>query len=243
MADAHAGAGDDASLLAFLAAVPTLGDALLIAGDLFEFWFAWRTAVPRRGFAVAAALLRLAEGVPVYLLGGNHDRWGHGFWGDQRGVMWAPDELRLVVGSRPVLALHGDGLTEGSRRARLIRRAVAHPATTGAVRLLHPDLILPLVARLAPRLKSESDPASRAGARDRQVAWAEKRLAAEPALGALIMAHTHLPHVAELRSGQILLNPGAWCEGGAFATLDAGGAELRRFSPAGPPRPSGDGNR
>ena len=39
---------------------------LLINGDLFDFWFEWRTAIPRTGFRVLAALGDLVDaGVPV----------------------------------------------------------------------------------------------------------------------------------------------------------------------------------
>ena len=54
VADAHLGAAPHSvteAFLAFLEQVPDLGDALLINGDLFDFWFAYRHAIPRHGFA------------------------------------------------------------------------------------------------------------------------------------------------------------------------------------------------
>ena len=55
VSDAHLGVTPpavEAALLAFLDAVPTLGDCLLINGDLFDFWFAYSRVIPRRGFHV-----------------------------------------------------------------------------------------------------------------------------------------------------------------------------------------------
>ena len=60
VSDAHLGYAPpsvEAALLEFLDAVPSLGDALLVNGDLFEFWFAYATALPRHAFRVAAALV------------------------------------------------------------------------------------------------------------------------------------------------------------------------------------------
>jgi len=60
--DAHLGRGSretERALLAFLDAVPSLGDGLLVTGDLFEFWFSYGRAVPRRGSRVVAALAAL----------------------------------------------------------------------------------------------------------------------------------------------------------------------------------------
>ena len=59
VADAHLGQGaspEAAAFHAFLAAVPDLGDALLINGDLFDFWFEYGAAIPRRHFQSVARL-------------------------------------------------------------------------------------------------------------------------------------------------------------------------------------------
>ena len=64
VSDAHLGVTPPAveeALLAFLDAVPTLGDCLLLNGDLSEVWFSDSRVVPRRGFPVAATLATLAR--------------------------------------------------------------------------------------------------------------------------------------------------------------------------------------
>src|SRR5439155_1357153 len=51
VADAHLGqvpAAIESAFHRFLAAVPDLGQALLINGDLFDFWFEYRAVIPRR---------------------------------------------------------------------------------------------------------------------------------------------------------------------------------------------------
>src|SRR5205807_954207 len=59
VADAHLGQVPPATVAAFhrfLDAVPDLGDALLINGDLFDFWFEYRSVIPRRHFGTMAKL-------------------------------------------------------------------------------------------------------------------------------------------------------------------------------------------
>src|SRR5688500_11757620 len=80
VSDAHPRRAVEAALLAFLERVPDLGDALLVNGDLFDFWFEYRRVIPRTGFRVAAALAALRKRVPIVMIGGNHDRWGGDFW-------------------------------------------------------------------------------------------------------------------------------------------------------------------
>jgi UDP-2,3-diacylglucosamine hydrolase len=241
LSDAHLGAtpaAAETALLAFLDAVPDLGDALLLNGDLFDFWFAYRHAVPRRALPVVGALAALGRRLPIAVVGGNHDRWGSEFWGRDLGFRYSRRRLRLNVDGRSVLALHGDRLAEGPLLARLLHGAIDNPLTTGAFHLLHPDLGIPLVRRLAPLLgerKAEGPTHDASAARQR--AWATRALAADPTIDAIVMGHTHRPVAAELLPGRWYLNPGAWFDGWRYGVLRAGGAELARFTPAAPPPP------
>ena len=74
VSDAHLGvapAAVEEVLLEFLHACPTLGDCLLINGDLFDFWFTYSRVIPRRGFHVAAALASLRGRMPIVMVGGT----------------------------------------------------------------------------------------------------------------------------------------------------------------------------
>ena len=71
----------------------------------------------------------------------------------------------------------------------------------------------------------------------RQRAWAAGLLSAEPALGLVIMGHTHWAELAELFPSRAYLNPGAWFDGYRYALVTETGAELREFTPRVPPLP------
>ena len=236
VSDAHLGVTPPAveeRLLAFLEAVPELGDCLLVNGDLFDFWYSYRQVIPRRGFRVAAALAALARRLPVVMVGGNHDRWGGDFWERDVGLRFHPDQLRFRIGPREVVAVHGDGLTETRRRAALLHRVINHPATSAAYRILHPDFGLRVVDTLSPHLGDHTmDEAKLAEAGRRQQAWAEALLAREPALGLVIMGHTHRAALIRDARGAEYLNPGAWFDGLRYAVAGPSRSELRAFPPA-----------
>jgi UDP-2,3-diacylglucosamine hydrolase len=102
VSDAHLGAAPadtEEALEAFLEAVPRLGDALLVNGDLFDFWFAYRHVIPRRGARVLSLLGALARKLPIVMTGGNHDRWGDSFWESDLGIRFSGGELRFEVGA------------------------------------------------------------------------------------------------------------------------------------------------
>jgi len=234
VSDAHLGVASsdvEAGLLDFLDAVPTLGDCLLINGDLFDFWFTYSRVIPRRGFHVAAALARLRRRLPIVMVGGNHDRWDRGFWQRDLEVDFNPLRATFQLGRRTVTAIHGDGLAEPRWQARLIHGVIQHPATAAVYRFLHPDLGLRLVDLLSPMLgdhTAEKSKLARAAARQRQ--WAERLLANEPDIGLLVMAHTHQAALSTSPNGRQYLNPGAWFDGFRYAVATEDGAELCEFS-------------
>jgi UDP-2,3-diacylglucosamine hydrolase len=233
VSDAHLGvasSGVEDALLEFLDAVPTLGDCLLINGDLFDFWFTYSRVIPRRGFHVAAALARLRRRLPIVMVGGNHDRWDSGFWQRDLGVDFNPLRATFQLGHRTVTAIHGDGLAEPRWQARLIHRVIQHSATAAVYRVLHPDLGLRLVDLLSPILGDHTvDETKLARAAARQREWAERLLANEPQVGLLIMGHTHQAVLSTSATGRQYLNPGAWFDGFRYAVATERGAELRRW--------------
>jgi UDP-2,3-diacylglucosamine hydrolase len=232
--DAHLGREPpetERAFLAFLEAVPELGDGLLVAGDLFEFWFAWRRAVPRRGTRVVARLATLRARIPVLFVGGNHDRWGGEFWEREVGIEFAPRAARFTAGRRSGLVLHGDGVAETHWSARLLGRVTSHRLTIGAFRLVHPDLACWAVDRLSGVLGDATrDPGVLRAAAQRQRAWAVEVLRREPELDLIVMGHTHIPAAEEIEPGRWYLNPGAWRDGYRYAVIEGGTARLAAFA-------------
>jgi UDP-2,3-diacylglucosamine hydrolase len=232
--DAHLGRESgkiEEGFLAFLDRVPTLGDGLLITGDLFEFWFTWGRTTPRRGARVAGALAGLRRRMPIMFAGGNHDRWGGSYWDGDLGIEFVPGEGRFSVGAATGLVHHGDGLADAHWSGRLLNRVTRHPFTVSAFGALHPTVGLWLVDRLSgvlgDRVRSEEELAE--GAR-RQQAWARARLDRDPELHIVVMGHTHRAALSVEPEGRIYLNPGAWFDGGRYALLSEGTASLERFS-------------
>ena len=230
LSDAHVGATPPAveeALLAFLECAPTLGDCLLLNGDIFDFWFAYRRLIPRRGFEVAAAIRRVRRRMPVAMVGGNHDRWGEDFWEQDLDVRFAPLEMELTIGERRVLAVHGDGVTESHWSAELLQRITRHPAFVSLWRHAPPSFAFWVADRMSHSLGNtvREEELLRA-ASERQRVWGELKLKDNPDLGCVVMGHTHRPVLTEPFPGRQFLNPGAWLDGFRYGVVTADGAEL-----------------
>jgi len=234
VSDAHLGAVPPTvteALLDFLDRVHTLGDSLLVNGDLFDFWFSYRRVIPREGFAVAAALGAVRKRIPVVMIGGNHDRWGGDFWSRDLGITFDPIESTFSLDTVQTLAIHGDGLTEQHWSAGLMHRITSSGLTIALWRAIHPDVGYWLADKLSLVLgNTTQDEGLLDRAAERQFDWARRRLAADPALGLVVMGHTHRAVVSEIEPSRRYLNPGAWFDGHRYAVATASGAELRTYS-------------
>ncbi|MGA0920271.1 MAG: UDP-2,3-diacylglucosamine diphosphatase [Gemmatimonadaceae bacterium] len=213
IADAHLGvapAETERELLAFLRAFPSDGRALVINGDLFDFWFEWKEAVPRRGVRVLGELARLHDaGVEILWIAGNHDCWGGEVLRRDLGLAYHMGAWRGSIGGWDTLIEHGDGLraVEDAPYRRL-RRVLRHPLSIWAYRRLHPDWGTWLALRSSHTSRNMRPRDGGEGLR--QVAASTLSHAGAPQL--YVLAHSHVATLEPLGTG-IFGNPGAWLDG------------------------------
>jgi UDP-2,3-diacylglucosamine hydrolase len=229
ISDIHLGHASDATerlLLSFLRALPGRAASLLINGDLFEFWFEWKTVVPRSGVRVLAALMDLRDaGVPVTMLAGNHDCWGGDVLRDA-GVDFQFGPWTGLLGGWRARVEHGDGLRPREDRGyRALRRVLRNRLAIRAFRALHPDL--------ASRLAMGSSHASRTyqpkdygrGLR----AVAEATLTADPSLELLVYGHSHVAALERVPNGNVYANAGSWLDAPTFLAITPERIALRQW--------------
>ena len=195
----------------FLAHVAADASKLLINGDLFDFWFEYRTVIQAQHYRVLSALTEVREaGIEIQFVGGNHDAWGGEFL-RQVGLELVPDPIELELAGRRALVVHGDGVGRGDLGYRILKRIIRSPVSVWAFRMLHPDL----GGRIA-RFVSTTDAklADAAGANLERAAelasWAKAELERRPELELVLAGHTHTPTVTEFFPGRFYVNTGDW---------------------------------
>lgn len=230
ISDAHLGfapAEVERAVISFLRHVATSGGSLIINGDLFEFWFEWKTVIPRRGFRTLAALADVADaGVPVVMIAGNHDCWGGDILRQDVGVDYQFGPWLGDLAGWHTRVEHGDGLRpREDRRYRLLRRVLRNPLAIRSFRWVHPDL--------STRLATNSSHASRTyaardggrGLRDAAVREGE----ADPSLELIVFGHSHVATLERLPGGAIYANPGSWLDAPTFLRVTTDHVALRRW--------------
>jgi UDP-2,3-diacylglucosamine hydrolase len=232
--DAHLGSaepGDEEAFHQFLDAVPSLGTRLLITGDLFDFWFEYRSVIPRRPFRTLARIAALRDcGVPVEVFGGNHDRWGGSFWTRDLGIPFHRDGADLVLAGRTTWAHHGDGLAEEKLGGKVIHAVTRNPVTIRVFSLLHPTVGFWLADRLSGTL---SEGTKLDAVLDRAAAgqerFARQVLADRKDLQLVLLAHTHRQRLVEVEPGRFYLNAGQWVRDRQYAVVDRHAIRMLRW--------------
>jgi UDP-2,3-diacylglucosamine hydrolase len=214
-------------VLRFLDTLDPDRDALNIVGDLFDFWFAYRRAIPRGGFAILSHLHSLRRaGMPITFVGGNHDFWALPFLRDEIGLEVVDGSLSRPIQGRSFFIAHGDGLGSGDHGYKLLKRVLRNPVAIALYRLIHPDIGIRL-ATLSSHMSREHQ-APGPGVAERL--YDEVAI---PAFAAghevVVLGHVHLPTLREAE-GLAMVILGDWVESHTYLRVENGDLHLERFT-------------
>jgi UDP-2,3-diacylglucosamine hydrolase len=213
VSDTHLGVASpqiERSFVSFLRGLAGEARSLVINGDLFDFWFEWKTVIPRRSFRALAALAELRDaGVEVLWVAGNHDCWGGEVLREDVGVSYIVGPWDGSIASWKTRIEHGDGLRDKEDRGyRMIRPIMRNRFAIKAFRMLHPDW--------ASRVAQGSSNASRTyraldegrGLRD----YAAGQLTQSNDLDLLVYGHSHVPALERVDNAGVFANAGSWLD-------------------------------
>ncbi|PPK88811.1 UDP-2,3-diacylglucosamine hydrolase [Neolewinella xylanilytica] len=219
-------------------------DAIYLVGDLFEFWFEWRYAVPRGYVRFLGKLAEVADaGVPLHVFTGNHDLWMKDYLHQEVGATIHHAPVRTTIDGCKVFVGHGDGLGPGDYGYKRLKKVMTAPWAKWLYARLHPNAAIGLANYFSGKSRDSqpSDEAFRGPENEWLVAYSEQKLARDAELDYLIFGHRHLPIDYTLSNGRTrYLNLGEWLNYQTYVRLDAGEASLLHwtgFAPA-PRRPS-----
>ena len=223
--DAHLGAAPPEMEEAFHRWLEYAGERaglIFLNGDLFDFWFEWGSVVPSGHTRVLGALARIVDaGVPIHLMGGNHDWWGGRYLRDEIGLTLHKDEIRISLAGHRCLVAHGDGLGGGDLGYRILKQVLRSRVARGAFRWIHPDLAS-AIARKVSRTDVESGVEVAKPRAESLERWARERLMDDEEIDAVILGHCHLPGHVEIAPGRFYLNAGDWLTHATYIVLEEG---------------------
>ncbi len=199
---------------------------LVLAGDIFDFWFDYPHFRLKGYEEVLQALDAVrAAGTRIHFVGGNHDIWAAPYLAERYGCEPGGGALDLLLDGLRVRVDHGDGMLGKDWLYGTFRAVVRQPAGVALAKSLHPELLyafsrwLSGVSRQATR---EEAAAIEAKARR----WLSRQAAG--AWDLLVMGHLHHPFLLR-RDGLTLAALGGWLDRQGYGRLADGRFELREL--------------
>ncbi|MBL7137883.1 MAG: UDP-2,3-diacylglucosamine diphosphatase [Bacteroidales bacterium] len=210
---------------------------IYLMGDLFDFWFEYRTAIPKGYTRLLGKLAEITDaGIPVHLFLGNHDMWAFSYLTEELHIQLHHEpEFREFSSKRFYLA-HGDGLGPGDKGYKFLKKVFASRFNQWLFRLLHPDIGIRMAlywshrSRYASQVREQKDEdITRRMIEKRLTPHSKEVLADHPDLDFMIYGHYHLPLDIRLndRCRQIVL--GDWLTHFSSAVFDGEDVILQFF--------------
>jgi UDP-2,3-diacylglucosamine hydrolase len=230
ISDAHLGAHRStlesrkkALLHSFLSFVLESEAELLICGDLFDFWFEYKYAIPKLHFPTLSLLNQISKsGRKVHYLAGNHDFWLGDFLENEIGLVFHKDDYAFEFCDKKYFVHHGDGLYKNDHLYRALKKILRNPINIYLYRLIHPDLGIPLALRLSHQSRETQSDKSDFSDLDFRLFAYDKITSG---YDYVILGHTHWPALDKYKNGWYL-NAGNWIEAFTYLEIDNLGPKL-----------------
>jgi len=241
--DAHLGShvfGDSSArekrLVSWLDSIKDDAKALYLLGDIFDFWFEYKHAIPKGFTRLLGKLAELSDaGTEIHYLTGNHDLWIVDYLPKEIGLILHKKPLTTEISGKIFYLAHGDGLGDNSFSFKFIRRIFHNKVCQFLFRFIHPDLGIKLAHVWAnySRWKEMKYPKPFLGEdKDFMVLFAKSYIKDHPEIDYIIFGHRHFPMELELTPKSKLIYAGDWLHSFTYVVFD--GEELNLVRQCGP---------
>jgi len=206
--------------------------AIFLVGDLFDFWFEYKTVVPKGFTRTLGKLAEISDsGIPIFYFVGNHDLWMKGYFEEELGipVYYKPQDFK--INDTTFFIGHGDGLGPGDKGYKRMKKVFTNPIFNWLFRWLHPDIGVRIAQYLSVKNKliSGDDDAKFLGEDNEWLALYSKRKLNEKHRDYFVFGHRHLPLEIPLSESSKYVNLGDWITYYTYGVFDGDGFVLKTY--------------
>ena len=114
--------------------------AIFLVGDIFDFWFEYKHAIPKGFIRFQGKLVELIDkGIEIILFTGNHDMWLFDYFSKELGIKIFRQPIDIKIDETTLHIGHGDGLGPGDRKYKFLKKVFANPFCQWLFGKIHPD--------------------------------------------------------------------------------------------------------
>lgn len=219
--------------VAWLDEIKKDAEAIFILGDLFDFWFEYKTVVPKGFVRVLGKLAEIRDsGTPIYFFVGNHDLWMHDYFETELNIPVFHTPQEFLIDQKKFLIGHGDGLGPGDKGYKRMKKVFTFPLFKWMFKWLHPDLGVRLGQYMSVKNKliSGDEDATYLGDENEWLVQYCKQKLTEKDYNYFVFGHRHLPLKIELEQNATYINLGDWIQYFTFGSYKETNFKLTKFN-------------
>jgi UDP-2,3-diacylglucosamine hydrolase len=207
---------------------------IYIMGDLFEFWYEYKTVIQKGYVRLFGKLAEITDsGIPVHFFRGNHDVWAFNYLAEEINIKIFPDTLTREFNGKIFYLGHGDGLGKGDSGYKFIKKVFRNRMNQWLFRWLHPDIgtAMGLFWSNRSRIANENtglEKVNQAGL-DRLSGYCRQILEKNPDIDYFIFGHIHKPNVVDLNGKARYFSIGDWINYYSYLVFDGETLEHKYF--------------
>jgi UDP-2,3-diacylglucosamine hydrolase len=210
---------------------------IYLMGDVFDFWFEYKSVVPKGYVRLLGKLADISDsGIPVFLFTGNHDIWAFDYLPKEIGItIYREPQIRIFNGKVFYLA-HGDGLGPGDLGYKLIKWIFGRRFNQWIFRWLHPDIGARIALYFSRKSRTASDIRDKIKLENINIEdeWLYHHsldlLKNDVKADYFVYGHRHLPTHFALTEKSRLIILGDWITNFTYGVFDGEKMELKHFT-------------
>ncbi len=207
---------------------------IYLMGDLFEFWFEYKTVIQKGYVRLFGKLAEIADsGIPVYFFRGNHDVWAFDYFEKELNIKIYPDTLIKKIGNKTFFLGHGDGLGKGDNGYKFLKKIFRNRFNQWLFRWMHPDIGTAMglywteKSRVA-NVNKGLEEVNRAGI-ERISGYCRSMIEKGEKIDYFIFGHIHKPNIEDINGKAKYFSIGDWITNFSYVVFDGKKVELKYF--------------
>ncbi|MDE5553832.1 MAG: UDP-2,3-diacylglucosamine diphosphatase [Muribaculaceae bacterium] len=220
----------------FLRSIAKDAARLYLVGDILDYWFEYRTVVPRGHTRFFGALAELADsGVEVTWLIGNHDIWMFDYLRDELGIRVIDGSVTVDIDGKRFFISHGDGLGRLEPGFRFIRSMFRNRVCQKLYAAIHPRWTVGFAYRWSASNRDydpNRPPQFDGELRDNVEGWAKAYVAEHPETDFIVLGHHHVMVDESVGEHCRLVILGDWIYNFSYAVFDGENLSLEQYDRA-----------
>lgn len=208
-------------------------DQLFLLGDVFDFWFEYKSVVPKYYVRLLGQLASMADhGTTIYFFKGNHDMWTFDYLSKEIGIKVIDEEWVGDIEGKRFYLHHGDALWKGEVWYKFIRMVFRSRWATWLFHRLHPNFGIALAqyfSKSSRKKNSAKDNRNIPLEQEFQYQFAMHHNKSQE-IDFYIFGHRHKPMDKKLENGTRFINLGDWVTHFTYAKFNGNTLDLKSYT-------------